>query len=44
MIEDAAPVGGLPTIDELDPPDLDLSELSELEPTLGIMRQAGVLG
>jgi len=44
MIEDAAPVGGLPTIDELDPPDLDLSELSELEPTLEIMRQAGVLG
>jgi iron(III) transport system substrate-binding protein len=44
MIEDAAPVGGLPTIDELDPPDLDLSELSELGPTLEIMRQAGVLG
>jgi iron(III) transport system substrate-binding protein len=44
MIPEVAPVGGLPTIDELDPPDIDLSELSDLEPTLELMRDAGVLG
>ncbi len=44
MIPDVAPPGGLPTIDQLDPPDVDLSELSDLEPTLELMREAGVLG
>lgn len=44
MVPEVAPVGGLPTIDELDPPDVDLSELSDLEPTLELMRDAGVLG
>ncbi|MDY6817046.1 MAG: extracellular solute-binding protein [Halobacteriales archaeon] len=44
MIPDVAPPGGLPTIDELNPPDIDLSELSDLEPTLALMREAGVLG
>jgi len=42
MIPDVAPPGGLPTIDELSPPDIDLSELSELEATLDLMRDAGV--
>ena len=37
------PVGGLPRIDELNPPDLKLSKLSELEPTLDLMREVGVL-
>ena len=44
MIPDVAPPGGLPTIDQLNPPDVDLSELSDLEPTLELMREAGVLG
>jgi iron(III) transport system substrate-binding protein len=44
MIPDVAPPGGLPTVDELSPPDIQLSELSELEPTLELMREAGVLG
>ncbi|QDX39423.1 extracellular solute-binding protein [Salarchaeum sp. JOR-1] len=44
MIEGVTPVGGLPTIDELNPPDIDLSKLSNLEKTLEIMRNAGVLG
>lgn len=44
MIPDVAPPGGLPTIDQLSPPDIDLSELSDLEPTLELMRDAGVLG
>lgn len=42
-VADIPPVGGLPTIDELDPPDLDLSELADLEPTLDLMREVGLL-
>jgi len=44
MIPDVEPVGELPTIDELSPPDIDLAELADLEPTLDLMREAGVLG
>ena len=44
MIPGVQPVGGLPTIDRLSPPDVDLSELSNLEPTLELMRDAGVPG
>jgi len=44
MISGVAPPGDLPTVDELNPPDIDLSELSDLEPTLELMREANVLG
>ncbi|MFB6184166.1 MAG: extracellular solute-binding protein [Haloarculaceae archaeon] len=44
MISGVEPVGGLPTIDELHPPEIDLAKLSDLEPTLDLMREAGVLG
>ncbi|MFC7076527.1 extracellular solute-binding protein [Haloarcula halophila] len=44
MISGVEPVGGLPTVDQLNPPDIDLSELSDLEPTLQLMREANVLG
>ncbi|WP_123534113.1 extracellular solute-binding protein [Halosimplex salinum] len=44
MIPGVQPVGGLPTVDELSPPDIDLAELSDIEPTLELMRDAGVLG
>ncbi|MDY6775934.1 MAG: extracellular solute-binding protein [Halobacteria archaeon] len=44
MIEGVEPVGDLPTVDELSPPDIDLAKLSNLEPTLELMREAGVLG
>ena len=37
------PVGGLPPIDELDPPTLDLAELSDVRPTLELLRETGVL-
>ena len=37
------PVGGLPPIDELDPPTLDLTELSDVQPTLELLRETGVL-
>ncbi|WP_115862953.1 extracellular solute-binding protein [Halorussus litoreus] len=43
MIPGVPPVGGLPPIDELSPPNLDLSELSNLGPTLRLMREVGVL-
>ncbi|MFB6141229.1 MAG: extracellular solute-binding protein [Halosimplex sp.] len=43
MIPGVAPVGDLPTVDQLSPPDVDLSKLADLEPTLELMRDAGVL-
>jgi iron(III) transport system substrate-binding protein len=42
LIPDVEPIGGLPTIDELDVPDIDLTQLSDLEPTIDLMREAGV--
>ncbi len=43
MIPEVQPVGGLPTIDELDPPSIDLTELADIRGTLELMREAGVL-
>jgi iron(III) transport system substrate-binding protein len=43
MIPGVPPVGGLPTIDELNPPSIDYTKLSNLEPTLRLMREVGVL-
>ncbi|QLD89530.1 extracellular solute-binding protein [Natronomonas salina] len=43
LIPGVEPIGALPTIDELNPPsDLDLTQLSDLEPTIRLMRDAGV--
>ena len=42
LIPDVEPIGDLPTIDELDVPDVDLTELSDLETTIDLMRDAGV--
>jgi iron(III) transport system substrate-binding protein len=42
LIPEVEPIGDLPTIDELDVPDLDLTKLSDLEPTIDLMREAGV--
>jgi iron(III) transport system substrate-binding protein len=42
-VETVEPVGDLPTIDELDPPDVDLAALSEVEPTLDLLRETDVL-
>ncbi|UWG47854.1 ABC-type Fe3+ transport system, periplasmic component [Halanaeroarchaeum sp. HSR-CO] len=44
MISGVAPPGGLPTVDELNPPDIDIAALADLEPTLELMREAGVSG
>jgi iron(III) transport system substrate-binding protein len=42
LIPEVEPIGNLPPIDELDVPDLDLTQLSNLEPTIDLMRDAGV--
>jgi iron(III) transport system substrate-binding protein len=43
LIPEVEPIGALPTIDELDPPEgLDLTQLSDVEPTIELMRDAGV--
>ena len=38
-----APPGDLPPIESLDPPDVDLSRLSDLQGTLSLLRDAGVI-
>jgi iron(III) transport system substrate-binding protein len=43
MVPGILPAGGLPPIDELEPPEVDLAALSDLEPTLELMREVGVL-
>jgi iron(III) transport system substrate-binding protein len=43
MIEGVQPVGGLPTVDELNPPDVDLAQLSDVGGTLDLLRDVGVL-
>ncbi|WP_332899034.1 extracellular solute-binding protein [Haladaptatus sp. CMSO5] len=43
LIPDVEPVGNLPTIDELNPPaNLDLTQLSDIRPTLDLMREVGI--
>jgi len=42
LIPGVEPIGDLPSIDELDVPDIDLTQLSDLEPTIDLMRGAGV--
>ena len=43
MIAGVPPVGGLPRIDELNPPDIDLTELADVSGTVDLMRDVGVL-
>lgn len=44
MIDGVEPVGDLPPISELNPPEIDLSKLSDIAATLGLMEEAGVSG
>ena len=37
------PVGGLPTIDELSPPEIDLAALADTGPTLELLNETGIL-
>ena len=43
MLPGVPPVGGLPPVDELNPPALDLAELSAVRPTLELLRETDVL-
>jgi len=43
MIDDVEPVGDLPSISELNPPDIDLTELSDLGGTVDMLRDVGIL-
>ncbi len=43
LIPEVEPLGNLPTIDELNPPDIDLTELADVEETLDLMRDVGAL-
>ncbi|MDY6765063.1 MAG: iron ABC transporter substrate-binding protein, partial [Halobacteria archaeon] len=36
------PVGDIPTIDQLNPPDIDFTKLSNIQPTLELMREVGI--
>jgi iron(III) transport system substrate-binding protein len=42
-VPEVEPAGGLPPIDELNPPDIDLSQLSDVDPTLELLRETDVL-
>jgi iron(III) transport system substrate-binding protein len=42
LVNEVEPIGDLPTIDELDVPDIDLTQLSDLEPTIDLMREVGI--
>jgi iron(III) transport system substrate-binding protein len=42
-VPEVQPPGGLPTADELNPPDIDLTELSDIQPTLQLLRETNVL-
>ncbi|SEP04707.1 iron(III) transport system substrate-binding protein [Halorientalis persicus] len=42
MIEGVEPVGDLPTVGELSPPDIDLSRLSNVQDTIELMESANV--
>ncbi|MGI8627275.1 MAG: iron ABC transporter substrate-binding protein [Geodermatophilaceae bacterium] len=42
MVEGIAPPAGLPTLDELAPPDLDLSDLDSLGETLTLINEVGL--
>ncbi|WP_458209028.1 extracellular solute-binding protein [Haladaptatus sp. NG-SE-30] len=44
LIPEVEPLGRLPTIDELNPPEnLDLGQLSDIEPTLKLLREVNML-
>jgi iron(III) transport system substrate-binding protein len=43
MIPGVEPVGPLPSLSELEPPELDFQELSNIQPTLDLLREVGIL-
>ncbi|MEQ8799631.1 MAG: substrate-binding domain-containing protein [Salinisphaeraceae bacterium] len=43
LVAGVAPPAGLPSMDTIQPPELDLARLSELKPALALLRDTGVL-
>jgi iron(III) transport system substrate-binding protein len=43
MIDGVEPVGPLPTVEELSPPDIDLQSLSDVQPTIELLENVGIL-
>ncbi|MBN8431097.1 extracellular solute-binding protein [Microbulbifer salipaludis] len=43
LVEGAKPPQGLPPLDTISPPKIDLTQLADLRPTLNLMRRVGVL-
>ncbi|MFB6079485.1 MAG: substrate-binding domain-containing protein [Haloferacaceae archaeon] len=43
MIDGVKPVDPLPPLDELDPPEMDLTKLADVQPTIDLLRETGVL-
>jgi len=43
LVPEVPAPAGLPALSELDPPDLDLSDLADLERTLELLREVGIL-
>ncbi len=42
-VPEIPPAGGLPSVDELNPPDIDLTQLSDQDATLDLLRETDVL-
>jgi len=42
-VPEVPPAGGLPSVDELNPPDIDLTQLSDQDATLDLLRETNVL-
>ena len=34
---------GIPSLDQLSPPEVDLTKLADLRPTINLMRKAGII-
>lgn len=43
LIEGVEPLGDLPSLEDINPPELDLTQLADVEPTLELLREVGVL-
>ena len=43
LIEGVEPVGGLPPLESLEPPDVDLGSLTDSRGTLSLLREVGII-
>lgn len=43
LVDNVAPPPGLPSLDKVSPPEIDLTQLADLRPTVELMRSSGIL-